>query len=78
MQKPTDEMLPKGTSPNRPTGLRPAAAHETPLPQPEPVRDDLGPLVGRTFGGYEIVSYIGEGPSGAIYRGEDLSVTRWP
>ncbi len=45
---------------------------ETPLPAPEPTRDDLGPLVGRTFGGYEIVSFIGEGPSGAVYRGEDL------
>ena len=29
-------------------------------------------LVGRNFGGYEIVSYIGDGPSGAVYRGEDL------
>ncbi len=49
-----------------------SVGNETPLPPPEPLRDELGPLVGRTFGGYEIVSYIGEGPSGAVYRGEDL------
>ncbi len=50
-----------------------ARSSETPLPSPEPpVRDDVGPLVGRNFGGYEIVSYIGDGPSGAVYRGEDL------
>ena len=52
--------------------VRARSTSDTPLPQPEPAREDLGPLVGRTFGGYEIVSYIGEGPSGAVYRGEDL------
>jgi serine/threonine-protein kinase len=45
---------------------------QTPLPHPLPALDDIGPLVGRTFGGYEIASYIGEGPTGAVYRGEDL------
>jgi len=45
---------------------------QTPLPRPLPASDDIGPLVGRTFGGYEIASYIGEGPTGAVYRGEDL------
>ncbi|MEO6953526.1 MAG: serine/threonine-protein kinase [Polyangia bacterium] len=68
--------VPEGPMSNRrPTLLgRPVhrSTSETPLPQPEPAREDLGPLVGRTFGGYEIVSYIGEGPSGAVYRGEDL------
>lgn len=44
---------------------------QTPLPHPLPA-DDIGPLVGRSFGGYEIASYIGEGPTGAVYRGEDL------
>jgi serine/threonine protein kinase len=48
------------------------AARNIETPLPEPVRDDVGPLVGRNFGGYEIVSYIGDGPSGAVYRGEDL------
>ena len=86
MHKPTVDslngILSKGAMPQRPAGARgtsasPArpgasASTETPLPQPVPARDDLGPLVGRTFGGYEIVSYIGEGPSGAVYRGEDL------
>src|SRR6476660_3886321 len=45
---------------------------ETPLPVPVPAVDELGPLVGKTFGGYEITSYIGEGPTGAVYRAEDL------
>src|SRR5690242_14502530 len=47
---------------------------ETPLPHPIPAPsiDEIGPLVGRTFGGYEITSYIGEGPTGAVYRAEDL------
>ena len=42
-------------------------SNETPLPQPHPSAEDIGPLVGRTFGGYEFASYIGEGPSGAVY-----------
>src|SRR5438270_11634388 len=45
---------------------------QTPLPHPIPASDELGPLVGRNFGGYEITSYIGEGPTGAVYRAEDL------
>src|SRR3954470_4428683 len=49
---------------------------ETPLPLPIPASDELGPLVGRTFGGYEITSYIGEGPTGAVYRAEDLVGSR--
>jgi serine/threonine protein kinase len=49
---------------------------QTPLPHPIPAVDDLGPLVGKNFGGYEIASYIGEGPTGAVYRGEDLVGTR--
>jgi serine/threonine protein kinase len=38
--------------------------------------DEPGSLVGRTFGGYEITSYIGEGPTGAVYRAEDLVGSR--
>src|SRR5262245_43285690 len=78
MQKPTDLQPDMTVGPGRngasslPPSPRDRLATETPLPQPEPAREDLGPLVGRTFGGYEIVSYIGEGPSGAVYRGEDL------
>src|SRR5690348_6287721 len=49
---------------------------ETPLPDPIPASDELGPLVGKTFGGYEITSYIGEGPTGAVYRAEDLTEQR--
>jgi serine/threonine protein kinase len=49
---------------------------ETPLPRPVPAVDELGPLVGKTFGGYEITSYIGEGPTGAVYRAEDLAEQR--
>ena len=30
-------------------------------------------VVGRHFGGYEVASYIGEGPTGAVYRAEDLT-----
>jgi serine/threonine-protein kinase len=45
---------------------------QTPLPNPIPARDELGPLVGKNFGGYAISSYIGEGPTGAVYRAEDL------
>jgi serine/threonine-protein kinase len=45
---------------------------QTPLPHPIPASDELGPLVGKNFGGYEITSYIGEGPTGAVYRAEDL------
>ncbi|MDB4970537.1 MAG: serine/threonine protein kinase [Myxococcales bacterium] len=45
---------------------------ETPLPAAIPAAGELGPLVGRTFGGYEVTSYIGEGPTGAVYRAEDL------
>ena len=29
-----------------------------------------------TVGGYEITSYIGEGPTGAVYRAEDLVGSR--
>src|SRR5437870_5197923 len=63
------------TSPTRRMGRGPqrmSNPNETPLPPPEPNGDEIGPLVGQTFGGYEIVSFIGEGPSGAVYRGEDL------
>src|SRR5688572_10134520 len=49
---------------------------QTPLPHPIPAHDELGPLVGKHFGGYEITSYIGEGPTGAVYRAEDLVGTR--
>src|SRR5262245_62118404 len=49
---------------------------QTPLPRPIPATDDLGPLVGKNFGGYEITSYIGEGPTGAVYRAEDLVGSR--
>src|SRR3954451_23644201 len=52
-----------------------ANGSETPLPVPVPMlgaSDEIGPLVGKTFGGYEITSYIGEGPTGAVYRAEDL------
>ena len=45
---------------------------QTPLPLPVPPADELGPLVGKHFGGYEVASYIGEGPTGAVYRAEDL------
>jgi serine/threonine protein kinase len=45
---------------------------QTPLPHPLPASVDLGPLVGKNYGGYEITSYIGEGPTGAVYRAEDL------
>src|SRR5260370_23314563 len=44
---------------------------QTPLPAPLPAGDELGPLVGRHFGGYEVVSFIGEGPTGSVYRAED-------
>src|SRR5436305_10940277 len=49
---------------------------QTPLPHPIPASDELGPLVGKSFGGYEITSYIGEGPTGAVYRAEDLMGSR--
>ena len=49
---------------------------QTPLPHPIPATDELGPLVGQNFGGYEITSYIGEGPTGAVYRAEDLVGSR--
>src|SRR6185369_13626106 len=49
---------------------------ETPLPHPIPASDELGPLVGKTFGGYEITSFIGDGPTGAVYRAEDLTEQR--
>lgn len=45
---------------------------ETPLPAAIPPAGELGPLVGKTFGGYEVSSYIGEGPTGQVYRAEDL------
>ena len=45
---------------------------ETPLPAAVPPAGELGPLVGKTFGGYEVTSYIGEGPTGQVYRAEDL------
>jgi serine/threonine protein kinase len=45
---------------------------QTPLPAPAPSHDELGPLVGKSFGGYEVTSYIGEGATGAVYRAEDL------
>jgi serine/threonine protein kinase len=45
---------------------------ETPLPAAVPPAGELGPLVGKTFGGYEVSSYIGEGPTGQVYRAEDL------
>jgi len=45
---------------------------ETPLPAAIPPVGELGPLVGKTFGGYEVSSYIGEGPTGQVYRAEDL------
>src|SRR3954467_12088002 len=49
---------------------------QTPLPHPIPAEGELGPLVGKHFGGYEITSYIGEGPTGAVYRAEDLMGSR--
>jgi serine/threonine protein kinase len=49
---------------------------QTPLPHPIPSQEDLGPLVGKNFGGYEITSYIGEGPTGAVYRAEDMLGSR--
>ncbi len=45
---------------------------ETPLPAAVPAPGELGPLVGKTFGGYEVSSYIGEGPTGQVYRVLDL------
>lgn len=45
---------------------------ETPLPPAVPAAGELGPLVGKSYGGYEVTSYIGEGPTGAVYRLEDL------
>jgi serine/threonine protein kinase len=45
---------------------------ETPLPAAIPPTGEIGPLVGKTFGGYEVASYIGEGPTGQVYRVEDL------
>jgi serine/threonine protein kinase len=45
---------------------------ETPLPAAAPPVGELGPLVGKTFGGYEVSSYLGEGPTGQVYRAEDL------
>lgn len=49
---------------------------ETPLPAAVPPAGELGPLVGKHFGGYELSSYIGEGPTGAVYRAEDLMGSR--
>ncbi len=49
---------------------------QTPLPHPVPAGDELGPLVGKNFGGYEITSYIGEGATGSVYRAEDLVGSR--
>ncbi len=41
--------------------------------------DDLGPLVGRTFGSYEITSYIGEGPTGSVTIAPKISSgPAWP
>src|SRR6266542_6329689 len=48
----------------------------TPLPAPAPAHAELGPLVGKHFGGYEVVGYIGEGPTGSVYRAEDAVGTR--
>jgi serine/threonine-protein kinase len=44
---------------------------ETPLPAAIPPTGEVGPLVGRTFGGYEVTSYVGEGPTGSVYRATD-------
>src|SRR5262245_6558832 len=49
---------------------------QTPLPHPIPARDELGPLVGTQLGGFEITSYIGEGPTGAVYRAQDRAGTQ--
>src|SRR5262249_40688041 len=46
---------------------------QTPLPRPIPASDELGPLVGKKIGRYEITSYIGEGPTGAVYPAGDRS-----
>ncbi len=82
MHKRTDEPMSassvfSGSTP-RSTSSNETHVTETPLPMPMPGNgqsgevDEVGPLVGRNFGGYEIASYIGDGPAGAVYRGEDL------
>src|SRR3954468_1993001 len=48
----------------------------TPLPAPAPSHAELGALVGKQFSGYEVVCYLGEGPTGAVYRATDGLGTR--
>lgn len=43
----------------------------TPLPDPLPERDEIGPLVGRHVGRYRVTGYLGEGPTGVVYRCDD-------
>jgi serine/threonine protein kinase len=43
---------------------------QTPRSAAARVAAERGPLVGKSIGSYEVVSYIGEGPTGAVYRCE--------
>src|SRR5688572_2909262 len=46
---------------------------KTPLPQVVPQAElEPGALVGVNLGGYEIQAWIGEGPTGTLYKAEDL------
>src|SRR5437867_12424562 len=37
-----------------------------------PSASEVGPLVGRDVGGFQVTGYIGEGPTGVAYRCEDM------
>src|SRR5262245_41287640 len=51
------------------TTVRVTTPIQTQLPQSEL---EPGALVGVNLGGYEIEAWIGEGPTGTLYRAEDL------
>src|SRR6266516_6113852 len=43
----------------------------TPLPAPLHGGEEIGPLVGRRVGRYRVTGYLGEGPTGVVYRCDD-------
>jgi serine/threonine protein kinase len=48
----------------------------TPLPVPIPAAGEVGPLVGKHFGNYELGGFIGEGPTGSVYLAQSPSRTK--
>lgn len=74
----TDVSIPSPSSSSPPSVSEEATDEPTPVPAPPPRKnlDENDPLVGRTLGGYELLSVVGKGGMGTVYLANQLSLHR--